>query len=63
MFSISADPRDGFLRDSSLVISLLSAARFSVQITVSCDEDVEEVGQDEVEELVDETRHYEWHIV
>ena len=26
---------------------------FSVLITVSCDEDVEEAGEDEVEELVD----------
>ena len=33
--------------------SLLSVAGFSVLITVSCDEDVEEVGEHEVEELVD----------
>ena len=40
-------------RDSSLVVSLLSAAGFSVPVTVFCDEDVEEAGEDEVEELVD----------
>ena len=43
MFSVSTDPRDGFLRDSSLKISLLSVAGFSLLITVSCDEDDEEV--------------------
>ena len=53
MFSVSADPLDGFLRDSSLTISLLSVAGFSVQTTVSCDEDVEEAGEDEVEEPVE----------
>ena len=53
MFSISADPSDGFHRDSSLRISLLSIAVLSVLPTVSCDEDVEETGEDEVEELVD----------
>ena len=53
MFSVSADPRDGFHRDSSLIISLLSVAGFSVLITVSCDEDVEEAVEEEVEELVD----------
>ena len=37
--------------DSSLIVSLLSVAGFSVLITVSCDEDVEEAGEDEVEEL------------
>ena len=53
MSSVSADPCDGFLYDSSLIISLLSVAGFSVLPTVSCDEDVEETGEDEVEELVD----------
>ena len=53
MFSVSADPRDGLPRDSSLIISLLSDAGFSVLITVYCDEDVDEAGEDEVEELVD----------
>ena len=52
-FSVSADPRDGFPRDSSLIISLLSVAGFSVLTTASCDEDVDEVGEDEVEGLVD----------
>ena len=54
MFSVSADPRDGFHRDSSLIVSLLSVAGFSVLITVSCDEDVEEAAEDEAEELADE---------
>ena len=53
MFSVFADPRDGFPRDSSLIISLLSVAGFSVLITVSCDEDVDEAGEDKVGELVD----------
>ena len=44
MFSVAADPRDGFPGDSSLINSLLSVAGFSVLITVSCDEDVEEAG-------------------
>ena len=42
MFSVSADPRDGFAHDSSLIMSPLSVAGFSVLITESCDEDVEE---------------------
>ena len=53
MFSVSADPCGGFPRDSSLTVSLLSVAGFSVLPTVSCDEDVEETSEDEVEELVD----------
>ena len=53
LFSLSDDPCDGFHRDSSLIISLLCVAGFSVPITLSCDEDVEEVGEDEVEEVVD----------
>ena len=53
MFSVSADPRDAFRGDSSLIISLLSAAGFSVLITESCNEDDEEVGVGVVEELVD----------
>ena len=56
VFSFSADPRDGIPRNSSLTISLLSFAGFSVLITVSCDEDVDEAGEDEVEELVDRPR-------
>ena len=39
--------------DSSLIIALLATAGFSVLTTFSCDEDIEEVGEDEVEELVD----------
>ena len=52
MFSVSTDPRDEFHRDSSLILPLISVAGFSVLITVSCDEDVEEAAEDEVEELV-----------
>ena len=65
VFSVSADPRDGFPRDSSLTVSFLSVARFSVLTTVYCDEDVDEAGEDEVEELVDRpgTRRYEWYVV
>ena len=43
----------GFSCDFSLTISLLSAAGFSMLIRSSCDEDVEEVGEDDVEERVD----------
>ena len=53
MFSVFARSGNGFHRDSSLIISLLSVAGFSVLITVSFDEDVEVVGEDEVEQLVD----------
>ena len=53
MFSVSAGSCNGFTRNSALILSLLVAAGFSVPITESCDEDVEEVGEDEVEELVD----------
>ena len=53
VFSVSADPRDGFPRDSSLIISLLPVGGFSVLTTVSCDEDVEETSEGEGEELVD----------
>ena len=63
VFSVSAAPRDGFPRDSSLIISLLSVAGFSVLITVSCDEDVEEAGEDEVEELRRQARDNEWYVV
>ena len=56
MFSISADPRDGFPRDPSLIISFLSVEGFTVLITVSCGEDVDEASEDEVEELVDRPR-------
>ena len=43
----------GFPCDFSLTISLLSAAGFSMLIRSSCDEDVEEVGEYDVEERVD----------
>ena len=63
MFSLSTDPSHWFPRDSSLIVSLLSAAGFSVPITVSCDEDVEEVGEDEVVELVDRPGDNEWKVI
>ena len=53
LFSVSADARDGLSRDTSLTISLFSDAWFSVLTTESCDEGVEEVGVDYVEELGD----------
>ena len=53
MFSVSAGSCNGFHRNSALIISLLSVAGFSVPNTESCDEDVEEVGEDEAVELVD----------
>ena len=52
-FSVSAGPCDRFPCTSSLVLSLLVGAGCSVGVTVSCDEDVGEVGEDEFEELVD----------
>ena len=51
-FSISAGPCDEFPRTSTLVLSLLSVAGSFVWVTVSCDEDVGEVGEGELEELV-----------
>ena len=53
VFSVSAGSCNRFHRNSALILPLLSIAGFSVLITVSCDEDVEEVGVDDVEELVD----------
>ena len=38
---------------STLILSLLAVAGCSVGVTVSCDEDVGEVGEDEVKEPVD----------
>ena len=52
-FSVSAGPCDEFRRTSSLTLSLLVDAGYSVGVTVSCDEDVGDVGEDELEELVD----------
>ena len=52
-FSVSAGPCDEFPRTSSLILSPLVDAGCSVGVTVSCDEDVGEVGEDELEELVD----------
>ena len=53
VFLVSADPRDGCHRDPTLIISLLSVAGFSVPTKESCDENVEESGEHEVEEIVD----------
>ena len=50
-FSVSAGPCDEFPRTSSLILSLLVNAGCSVGVPVSCDEDVGEVGEDELEEL------------
>ena len=52
-FSVSAGPRDRFACTYSLIFSLLVDAGWSVRVTLSFDEDVEEAGADEVEELVD----------
>ena len=52
-FSFSAGPRDESPRTSSLILSLLDDAGCSVGVTASCDEDVRDVGEDELEELVD----------
>ena len=51
-FLISADSCDGSLRADSLVLSLLLVAGIYLSV-VYCDEDVGEVGEDEVEDLVD----------
>ena len=59
MFSFPTGFCNGFHRHSSLTLPHLSAAGFSAPITESCDEDVEKVGVDDVEELVD-TRDNEW---
>ena len=53
LFAVSVGLWSGFPRSSSLTLPLLSAAGFSVPITESCVEDVEEEGVDDVEELVD----------
>ena len=53
MSSISADSCDEFLRVNSLALSLLLVAVSSVIVAVSYDDDVSEVGEDEVEALVD----------
>ena len=55
-FSVSVGPRDESPRTQSLILSLLVDAGCSVGVTASCDEDVGDVGEDEVEELVDRAR-------
>ena len=56
-FLVSVDLCSGFLRNSSLVLPLLSVAGFSVYLltsnTASCDEDVEDASVDDVKELAD----------
>ena len=49
----SGRPRDEFPHTSSLIISLLVAAGCSVGVTASFDEDVREVGEDELDEVVE----------
>ena len=56
MFSVSAGPCDEFPRTSSLILSLLVDAGCSVGVTNSCDEDVGDAGEDELEEHVDRPR-------
>ena len=51
--SVSASPCDEFPRTSFLMLSLLADAGCSVGVTVSCDEDAGDVGEDELEELFD----------
>ena len=57
LFSVSINLYYKFLHNSSPVLPLLSSTKFSVYLltsnTESCDEDDDEVGEDEVEELVD----------
>ena len=53
MFSVSGGPRDGSLRTSSLILSLLVDAGCSVGVTASCDGDVGDVGEDEFEDFFD----------
>ena len=52
-FSVSAGPCNRFPCTSSLILSLLVDAGCSVGVTVSCDEDVGDEGEGELEELVD----------
>ncbi len=52
-FSVSAGQRDESPCTSSLILSLLVDAGCSVGVTASCDEDAGDVGEDELEELVD----------
>ena len=52
-FSVSAGPRDESPRTASLMLSLLVDVGCSMGVTASCDEDV---GEDELEELVDRPR-------
>ena len=52
-FSISAGPCDEFPRTPSRILSLLVDAGCSMDVTASCDEDEEDVGEDELEELLD----------
>ena len=60
MFLVSEGLCSGFLRNSSLVLPILSVAGFSVYLlmsnTESYDDDVEEVSENDVEEFVDKPR-------
>ena len=57
IWAVSAGPCDEFPCASSLILSLLVDAGYSVEVTDSCDEDVGEVGEDEL------TRDNEWYAV
>ena len=52
-FSVSAGPCGRSPCTSSLIVSLLLNSGCSVGVTVSCGGDAGEVGEDELEELVD----------
>ena len=52
-FSVSVGPCDRFPCAGSLTLSLLVDAGCCVRVTASCDEDVGDVGEDELEEHVD----------
>ena len=53
LVSVSAGPCDELPRTSSLILSLLVDAGCSVGVTLSCDEEVREISEDDFEELVD----------
>ena len=52
-FSVSVGPCDEFPRTFSLILSLLVDAGSSLGFTASCDEDVGDVSEDELEVPVD----------
>ena len=62
-FSVSAGPCDRLPCTSTLLLSLLVGVGWSVGVTVSCNEDVWVVSEDEVEELVDRPEDNERYVV